>query len=80
MQAYRDYQTTRNFVMRPRGPRFGPDGNAPDSAIYDRILVARATISNSSDDLTAVAVVHPGDDVRTAKSLLAEEITNALLH
>lgn len=80
MQGYRDYQTMENTVMRPSAPRFGANGNASEKEIYDLILVARATVSGSSDDLTAVAVIHPGDDVRAAKSLIAEEITNALLH
>lgn len=80
MQGYRDYRAMENSVMRPSGPRFGPNGNAPDKDIYDLILVGRATVSGSNDDLTAVAVVHPGDDVRAAKSLIAEEISNALLH
>lgn len=80
MQGYRDFQTMRNAMMRPSAPRFGANGNASEAEIYDVILVARATISASSDDLTAVAVVHPGDDIHAAKSLIAEEITNALLH
>ncbi len=80
MQSYRDWQSTENYMRRPTGPRFGPNGNAPDSDVFDLVLVARATVSDSSDDLTAVAVVHPGDDVHSAKSLVAEEITNALLH
>lgn len=80
MQGYRDAQTMENMMTRPSAPRFGANGNASEKEIYDLILVARATVSGSSDDLTAVAVVHPGDDVHAAKSLIAEEITNALLH
>jgi hypothetical protein len=30
--------------------------------------------------MTAVVIVHPSEDVRAAKELVAEEIANAILH
>lgn len=80
MQGFRDYQTMRNALNAPQGPRFGPNGNAKDEEIYDRVIVARASASGSSDQMTVVAVVHPGDSIHTAKELLAEEIANSILH
>ena len=67
-------------MMHPEGPKFGPNGNAKDEEIYDRAIVARATSSGSSDQMMAVVVAHPRDDVRTVKELLAEEIANSILH
>jgi hypothetical protein len=51
-----------------------------DDRAYDTIVVARASLSGSPDELTVVAVIHPGDDVNEVKKLVAEEIANALLH
>jgi hypothetical protein len=79
MQGFRNYQAMRNAFNTPQGPRFGPHGNAGDEQIYDRVIVARASSSGSTDRMTVVAVIHPGDSVRTAKELLAEEIANAIL-
>ena len=61
-----------------------PNPNAPphpqDDSAFDQVVVARASLSGSPDELTVVAVVHPGDDVNDAKKLVAEEIANAVLH
>lgn len=51
-----------------------------DDSAYDTVLVARASLGGSPDELTVVAVVHPGEDVGSAKELVAEAIANALLH
>ena len=75
-----NYQNFRNEARRPEGPRFGPNGNASDEQIYDRVIVARASVGGSPDKMTAVVVVHPSEDVRAAKELVAEEIANAILH
>lgn len=80
MQRFRDYQAMKNAYDRPEGPRFGPNGRAKDQEIYDRAIVARASASNSNDQMTAVIVAHPGDDVSMAKELLAEAIANQILH
>lgn len=78
--GFRTNQGFRNSMMRPEGPKFGPNGNAKDEEIYDRAIVARATSSGSSDQMMAVVIAHPRDDVRTVKELLAEEIANSILH
>lgn len=75
-----NYQNFRNEARRPEGPRFGPHGNATDEQIYDRAIVARASVGGSPDKMTAVVIVHPSEDVRAAKELVAEEIANAILH
>ncbi len=80
MVGLRNYQAFQNEAMRPSEPRFGPNGNASDEEIYDRVVVARATVGGSPDQLMALVVVHPRDDVRTAKELVAEEIANSILH
>ncbi len=80
MIALRNYQSFKNEMTRPEGPRFGPTGNASDEEIYDRAIVARATVGGSPEQLLAVVVVHPSDDVRSAKELVAEEIANSILH
>ncbi len=46
---------------------------------YDWVIVARASDSGSDDEMTVLAVVHPGEDRRAAKRLVAEEIANAVL-
>jgi hypothetical protein len=80
MQGLRNYQAFRNAARQPEGPRFGSNGNASDEDLYDRVIVARATVGGSPDQLMALVVVHPRDDVRSAKELVAEEIANSILH
>ncbi len=80
MQGFRDYNAMRNAATQSSGPRFGSNGDAKDEEIYDRVIVAHASVSGADDQMTAVAVVHPGDDVGTARELIAEEIANAILH
>jgi hypothetical protein len=80
MRGLRNYQAFKNEMRRPEAPRFGANGNASDDEIYDRVIVARASVGGSPDQLMAVVVVHPRDDVRSAKQLVAEEIANAILH
>ncbi len=80
MQAYRDYQAQDQVFSTPVGPRFGPHGEAGPAQLYDTIIVAQASASNSADQVTLVAVVHPGERIRVAKELLAESIVNDILH
>ncbi len=80
MQAYRQYQATDQVYGNAGAPRFGRHGMAGPAQIYDTIIVAHATASNSSDQITLVAVVHPGENIRMAKELLAESIVNDILH
>jgi hypothetical protein len=47
---------------------------------FDNVIVARVSISGSTDEMTVIAVTHPGEDAHEAKKLIAEEIVNAVLH
>lgn len=47
---------------------------------FDNVIVARVSVSGTSDEMTVVAVTHPGEDTRNAKELIAEEIVNDVLH
>jgi len=47
---------------------------------FDNVIVARVSISGSTDEMTVVAVTHPGEDTHQAKALIAEEIVNDVLH
>jgi hypothetical protein len=47
---------------------------------FDNVIVARVSISGSPDEMTVVAVFHPGEDEHDAKKMVAEEIVNAALH
>jgi len=78
--ALQNYESFKNEARRPEGPRFGPNGNASDEQIYDRAVVARASVGGSPDQMIALIVVHPSEDLRSAKELLAEEIANSILH
>jgi len=51
-----------------------------DDKAYDTVIVARASLSGSPDEITVVAVIHPGDEIDEAKKLVGEEIANAVLH
>lgn len=79
MQRLRKYQAFQQTLHNMGAPRFGPYGNAGPAEIYDTIIVARASASNSSEQMTVVAVVNPGDDIKVAKQLLAESIANVVL-
>ncbi len=70
-------------------PGFHPDYNAKNflsgrtgdaGGIYDSAIVARAVLSDKRGDLTVLALVHPGEDARAVKKLIAERIANLLLH
>jgi hypothetical protein len=77
-QQFRYGQAARDMVSGPAAP--SPYDSIPESQIYDTAIVARATIAGSSASLHVVALVHGGDDVQTAKKLVAEEIASAILH
>lgn len=46
---------------------------------YDWVIIARVSTSGSNDEMTVLAVVHPGEDRHAAKRLVAEEIANTVL-
>lgn len=75
-EQFKAYEA-RKMAMR-QGPT--PYDNIPKTEIYDTVIVTRASLEASTDELKVVAVVHSGDDVRRAKELVAEEIANAVLH
>lgn len=68
---------TQEYMEQGRSARrlFGRDDKT-----YDTVIVAHATISGSSDEMTVVAVTHPGEDTHDTKKLMAEEIANSVLH
>ncbi|HLW70384.1 MAG TPA: hypothetical protein VKS22_07160 [Candidatus Binataceae bacterium] len=66
-----DYLNRDNPLLQPHGL---------DDKAFQTVVVARASLSGSADELTVVAVVEPGGDVIEAKKLVAEEITDAVLH
>jgi hypothetical protein len=47
---------------------------------YDTVVVARASVSGAPEEMTLVAVSHPGEDVDDAKKHIAERIANSILH
>jgi hypothetical protein len=47
---------------------------------YDTIVVARASVSGAPQEMTLVAISHPGEDVNDAKKHIAERIANSILH
>jgi hypothetical protein len=51
-----------------------------DDMAYQTVIVARVTLTGAPDEMTVVGVTQPGEDVREAKKLVAENIANALLH
>jgi hypothetical protein len=51
-----------------------------DDNNYDIVIVARASLKDAPEEMTVVAVMHPGEDGHDVKKLVAEEIANAILH
>jgi len=51
-----------------------------DDRSYQTVIVARVTLTGAPDEMTVVGVTQPGEDIRQAKKLIAENIANALLH
>jgi hypothetical protein len=70
---------TQEYLQQGHGQMLGGT-HRDDAGAYDTIIVARASLNGKPEELTVVAVVHPGEDERDAKKLVAEEIANAVLH
>lgn len=51
-----------------------------DDRAYQTVIVARVTLTGAPYEMTVVGVTQPGEDIREAKKLVAENIANALLH
>ena len=54
---------------------FGPENND-----YDTVVVARASVSGTPEEMTLVAITHPGENVSEVKKHIAERIANSVLH
>ncbi len=65
-------------------PDYDPKNYLPHSGgdaaeVYDRAIVARVSASGAGGEMTIVAVMHPGDDAREVRKLIAEKIANMVL-
>jgi hypothetical protein len=54
-------------------------GHASDKD-YDIVVVARASVTGVPEEMTLVAISHPGEDVNDAKKHIAEAIANSILN
>lgn len=55
-------------------------GSGDDNSDYDTVVIARASVSGAPEEMTLVAVSHPGEDIDDAKKHIAERIANSILH
>lgn len=78
MQQMREYQARNNAMRQPGSGLFG--GHEDYSKEYPTAIIARVTSSAQDGSLTIAALLNPGEDVRDAKELIAEEIANDVLH
>jgi hypothetical protein len=46
---------------------------------YDTVVVARVSVSGQQEEMTLVAISHPGEDIDDAKKHVAERIANSIL-
>jgi hypothetical protein len=76
-QALRQEQAQRNAMTQPGTQLFGQGEVAKE---YPTAIVARVTSSAQDGSMTVAALVAPGESVRDAKELVAEEIANSVLH
>ncbi len=76
-QAMRQEVARRNAMTRPGGQLFGNEDAAKQ---YPTAIVARVTTSAHEGSLTVAALLGPGENVRDAKELIAEEIANSILN
>jgi hypothetical protein len=68
----------QQYVERRKSrPSLFSSGDAND---YDTVVVARASVSGATEEMTLVAVSHPGEDLADAKKQIAERIANSILH
>jgi hypothetical protein len=83
MQQMRQYQATENAMsgLSMMGTMGGvPLGRGDPAKQYPTAIVARVTSSGHDGSLTVAALLNPGENVRDAKELIAEEIANHILH
>lgn len=74
------YSQLPGFFPQYDPKKFLPSGNNDAGEIYDSAIVARTVLSEGHGELVVVAVVHPDEDPRELRKLIAEKIANALLH
>jgi hypothetical protein len=74
---FKRYQADRNQMNEAHSSAYD---NIPKNEMYDTVIVASASAEGSSYQFKVVAVVPAGEDARSAKRLVAEEIANAVLH
>jgi len=74
------YSQLPGFFSEYDPKRFLPSGNRDAGQIYDSAIVARTVLSEGHGELAVVAIVHPDEDPREVRKLIAEKIANALLH
>jgi len=53
---------------------------SPADTDYDTVIIARVSVSSAPDEMTLVAVSHPGEDLNEVKKHLAERIADSVLH
>jgi len=77
MQQMREYQAQNNSMSQPATGLFHREEASRE---YPTAIIARVTSSAQDGSLTVAALLDPGEDVRNAKELIAEEIANNILH
>jgi hypothetical protein len=77
--ATRSIGDVQQYVERKKQAQslFSSGDNNSD---YDTVVVARASVSGAPEEMTLVAISHPGEDVDEAKKHIAEQIANSILH
>ncbi len=74
------YSQLPGFFPEYNPKKFLPSGNSDAGDFYDSAIVARTVLSEGHGELVVAAVVHPDEDPREVRKLIAEKIANALLH
>lgn len=55
-------------------------GHGNNDRAYDMVIVARTAVTGQTEEMTMVSVVHPGEDPRDVKKVMAEKIADSILH
>jgi hypothetical protein len=76
--ATRSVGDVQQYVERRKQARSLFDSGGDND--YDTVVIARASVSGAPEEMTLVAVSHPGEDVNDAKKHIAEQIANSILH
>jgi hypothetical protein len=76
--ATRSVGDVQQYIERKTqsGSLFG----SADSNNYDTVVIARASASGAPEEMTLVAISHPGEDIEDVKKQIAERIANSILH